>query len=120
MLAEGVAGLSREMCYVVGQNWASYPDVNNIDPSKRYTHDTIRPISFYSAEKTVDLGFVGSCMVHKGDIKIVSEFGMPDDRFGRDVSLSNEWIAVGANRDDNENGSNAGSIYVYRYNNLEI
>ncbi len=48
------------------------PDVNNIDPSKRYTHDTIRPISFYSAEKTVDLGFVGSCMVHKGDIKIVS------------------------------------------------
>ena len=31
VLAEGVAGLSREMCYVVGQNWASYPDVNNID-----------------------------------------------------------------------------------------
>ena len=54
------------------------------------------------------------------DIKIVSEFGMPDDRFGRDVSLSNEWIAVGANRDDNENGSNAGSIYVYRYDDLEI
>ena len=48
------------------------PDVNNVDISKRYTHDTIRPISFYSARKTVDLGFVGSCMVHKGDIKIVS------------------------------------------------
>ena len=48
------------------------PDVNNVDISKRYTHDTIRPISFYSAKKTVDLGFVGSCMVHKGDIKIVS------------------------------------------------
>ncbi len=48
------------------------PDVNNIDISKRYTHDTIRPISYYEAEKKVDLGFVGSCMVHKGDIKIVA------------------------------------------------
>ncbi|NRB05157.1 MAG: bifunctional aconitate hydratase 2/2-methylisocitrate dehydratase [Rhodobacteraceae bacterium] len=49
------------------------PDVNNVDVSKRYTHDTIRPISFYHAEKKVDLGFVGSCMVHKGDIKIVAQ-----------------------------------------------
>lgn len=49
------------------------PDVNNADVSKRYTHDTIRPISFYRAERKVDLGFVGSCMVHKGDIKIVAQ-----------------------------------------------
>ncbi|MDG2458359.1 MAG: bifunctional aconitate hydratase 2/2-methylisocitrate dehydratase [Alphaproteobacteria bacterium] len=49
------------------------PDVNNIDVSKRYTHDTIRPISYYNAEKKVDLGFVGSCMVHKGDVKIVAQ-----------------------------------------------
>ncbi len=49
------------------------PDVNNADISKRYTHDTIRPISFYKATKKVDLGFVGSCMVHKGDIKIVAQ-----------------------------------------------
>ena len=49
------------------------PDVNNADVSKRYTHDTIRPISFYMAEKKVDLGFVGSCMVHKGDVKIVAQ-----------------------------------------------
>ncbi len=49
------------------------PDVNNADVSKRYTHDTIRPISYYNAEKQVDLGFVGSCMVHKGDIKIVAQ-----------------------------------------------
>ncbi len=49
------------------------PDVNNIDVAKRYTHDTIRPISYYQAEKKVDLGFVGSCMVHKGDIKIVAK-----------------------------------------------
>ena len=49
------------------------PDVNNADVSKRYTHDTIRPVSYYGAEKKVDLGFVGSCMVHKGDIKIVAQ-----------------------------------------------
>ena len=49
------------------------PDVENIDVSKRYTHDTIRPISYYKAEKKVDLGFVGSCMVHKGDLNIVAQ-----------------------------------------------
>ena len=49
------------------------PDVENADVSKRYTHDTIRPISYYGAQKKVDLGFVGSCMVHKGDIKIVAQ-----------------------------------------------
>jgi aconitate hydratase 2/2-methylisocitrate dehydratase len=49
------------------------PDVNNEDVSKRYTHDTIRVLSHYKGEKKVDLGFVGSCMVHKGDIKIVAK-----------------------------------------------
>ena len=49
------------------------PDVNNEDVSKRYTHDTIRTVSYYKGEKKVDLGFVGSCMVHKGDLKIVSQ-----------------------------------------------
>lgn len=49
------------------------PDVNNADVSKRYTHDTIRPISYYGGTKKVDLGFVGLCMVHKGDMKIVAQ-----------------------------------------------
>ncbi|MEM6294766.1 MAG: aconitase family protein, partial [Myxococcota bacterium] len=49
------------------------PDVHNDDVSKRYTHDTIRPISHYEGTKKVDLGFVGSCMVHKGDMKIVAQ-----------------------------------------------
>ncbi|MGL1958666.1 MAG: bifunctional aconitate hydratase 2/2-methylisocitrate dehydratase [Colwellia sp.] len=48
------------------------PDVNNDDVSKRYTHDVIRPVSYYNA-KTVDLGFVGSCMVHKGDMQIIAQ-----------------------------------------------
>ena len=49
------------------------PDVNNDDVSKRYTHDTIRPASFYSGTKKIDLGFVGSCMVHKGDMQIIAQ-----------------------------------------------
>ena len=49
------------------------PDVNNKDVSKRYTHDTIRPLSFYGGVKKVDLGFIGSCMVHKGDMKILAQ-----------------------------------------------
>jgi len=48
------------------------PDVNNEDVSKRYTHDVIRPVSYYDG-KSVDLGFIGSCMVHKGDMQIVAQ-----------------------------------------------
>ncbi|RJE73941.1 bifunctional aconitate hydratase 2/2-methylisocitrate dehydratase [Reichenbachiella sp. MSK19-1] len=49
------------------------PDVNNDDVSKRYTHDVIRPLSYYGGDKKVDLGFIGSCMVHKGDMKILAQ-----------------------------------------------
>ncbi|BCN93297.1 aconitate hydratase [Thiomicrorhabdus immobilis] len=49
------------------------PDVNNPDVSKRYTHDSIRGLSSYGGTKTVDLGFVGSCMVHKGDMQIIAQ-----------------------------------------------
>ena len=47
------------------------PDVNNEDVSKRYTHDVIRPASYYDGRE-VNLGFVGSCMVHKGDMQIIA------------------------------------------------
>lgn len=49
------------------------PDVNNEDVSKRYTHDNIRPLSYYGGTKTVDLGFIGSCMIHKGDMQILAQ-----------------------------------------------
>ncbi len=58
---------------IIDQPMIADPDVNNEDVSKRYTHDTIRELSYYAGEKHVDLGFVGSCMVHKGDIKIVAK-----------------------------------------------
>lgn len=58
---------------VIAEPMIADPDVNNEDVSKRYTHDTIRPLSFYGGTKKVDLGFVGSCMVHKGDMKILAQ-----------------------------------------------
>ena len=57
---------------IIDEPMIADPDVNNDDVSKRYTHDTIREISYYEGEKHIDLGFIGSCMVHKGDIKIVA------------------------------------------------
>ncbi len=57
---------------IIDEPMIADPDVNNEDVSKRYTHDTIREISYYEGEKHIDLGFIGSCMVHKGDIKIVA------------------------------------------------
>ena len=58
---------------IIDEPMIADPQVNNQDVSKRYTHDTIRPISFYKAKKKVDLGFIGSCMVHKGDMKILAQ-----------------------------------------------
>ena len=58
---------------VIDEPMIADPDVNNDDVSKRYTHDVIRGLSYYGGTKEVDLGFVGSCMVHKGDLKIVSK-----------------------------------------------
>ncbi|ADE53078.1 bifunctional aconitate hydratase 2/2-methylisocitrate dehydratase [Coraliomargarita akajimensis] len=58
---------------IIDEPMIADPDVNNEDVSKRYTHDTIRAVSYYGGEKAVDLGFVGSCMVHKGDLKIVAQ-----------------------------------------------
>jgi aconitate hydratase 2/2-methylisocitrate dehydratase len=58
---------------VVDEPMIADPDVYNDDVSKRYTHDTIRPLSYYEGTKKVDLGFVGSCMVHKGDMKILAQ-----------------------------------------------
>ena len=58
---------------IIDEPMIADPDVNNVDISKRYTHDTIRKLSFYDGSKNIDLGFVGSCMVHKGDIKIVAK-----------------------------------------------
>ena len=58
---------------IINEPMIADPDVNNDDVSKRYTHDTIRELSFYEGNKHVDLGFVGSCMVHKGDIKVVAK-----------------------------------------------
>ena len=46
--------------------------------------------------------------------KIVASDGNIDDRFGKAVFITDQWLAVGANRDD-DNASNSGSVYLYKY-----
>ena len=72
---------------VIDQPMIADPDVNNEDASKRYTHDVIRPVSFYK-EKSVDLGFVGSCMVHKGDMQIVAQMLRNLEKINGSVSFN--------------------------------
>ncbi|MDO6438450.1 bifunctional aconitate hydratase 2/2-methylisocitrate dehydratase [Cyclobacterium sp. 1_MG-2023] len=69
---------------IIDEPMIADPDVHNEDVSKRYTHDTIRELSYYQGEKHIDLGFVGSCMVHKGDIKIVAKMlKNMEDHYGK-------------------------------------
>ncbi|MEM7732469.1 MAG: bifunctional aconitate hydratase 2/2-methylisocitrate dehydratase, partial [Pseudomonadota bacterium] len=72
---------------IIDEPMIADPDVNNVDVSKRYTHDTIRPVSYYGAEKQVDLGFVGSCMVHKGDLKIVVQMLRNLEKAGKEIKF---------------------------------
>ena len=72
---------------VIDEPMIADPDVNNDDVSKRYTHDVIRPASFYDGRK-VDLGFVGSCMVHKGDMKIIAQMLRNMEAQGKDIKFN--------------------------------
>ena len=69
------------------------PDVNNDDISKRYTHDVIRPVSYYEG-KPVDLGFVGSCMVHKGDMHIMAQMFRNLEKKNGDVTFKAPLVAA--------------------------
>lgn len=72
---------------VIDEPMIADPDVNNDDISKRYTHDVIRPTSFYNGRK-VDLGFVGSCMVHKGDMKIIAQMLRNMESQGKEIKFN--------------------------------
>jgi len=67
----------------------------------------------------------GSAYVYRYDgygwieeAKLLASDGESDDRFGWSVSIDGDVIVVGAYADD-ENGSDSGSAYVYRYNGSE-
>jgi aconitate hydratase 2/2-methylisocitrate dehydratase len=79
---------------MITQPMIADPDVNNNDVSKRYTHDTIRPLSYYSGEKKIDLGFIGSCMVHKGDLKILAQMLRNLEEFHNKVEFNAPLIVA--------------------------
>ena len=47
------------------------PDVNNEDSSKRYTHDTIRELSYYNGKKKVDLDLLDHAWYIKVILKLL-------------------------------------------------
>ncbi|MFA5103409.1 MAG: FG-GAP repeat protein, partial [Candidatus Thermoplasmatota archaeon] len=49
------------------------------------------------------------------DQKLYAADGIAGDWFGISVAIRGDCIFVGADADDNENGLNAGSVYVFRY-----
>ena len=51
--------------------------------------------------------------------KIIPSDGNIDDRFGKAVSITESWLAIGANRDD-DTATNSGSVYLYKYENNTI
>ncbi len=79
---------------VITQPMIADPDVQNDDVSKRYTHDTIRPLSYYEGNKKVDLGFVGSCMVHKGDLKVLAKMLKNLEKIYRKVEFNSPLVVT--------------------------
>lgn len=53
------------------------------------------------------------------EAKLTASDGAPYDNFGLRVSISNDTAVVGAHKNDNSNGSDSGSAYVYIRNNGE-
>lgn len=47
------------------------------------------------------------------DSTLTASDAAPDSQFGRSVSLSNETLVVGASSQDNQQGANAGAVYVF-------
>ena len=64
-----------------------------------------------------DVGTSGQTLtaVESGDneVKITASDGAADDRFGFSVAVGDNKIVIGAPRDDNSNGTDAGAAYIY-------
>lgn len=55
--------------------------------------------------------FIGSSWSQSAKLK--ANDAMPDDEFGRSLSLHGNRVLIGSHRDDNNNGINAGSVYIF-------
>jgi len=47
--------------------------------------------------------------------KLLASDGSEDDQFSKSVSIDGEVMVIGAYKDDNDYGTDAGSVYVFRY-----
>jgi hypothetical protein len=69
---------------------------------------------------------VGSAYVYRwngtsyDEYKLTASDGAADDQFGYSVAISGDNVVVGTAYDDNENGNDAGSVYIYHWNGLSF
>ncbi len=48
-------------------------------------------------------------------LSVLASDGAAEDEFGKAIAVDGNRVVVGAPKDDNANGSNAGAVYVYEY-----
>ena len=70
-------------------------------------------IKFYNKLIIISIIIASSLIAES---KIVASDGQTDDRFGKNVVTTDNWVIVSANRDD-DNGLNSGSVYAYYIDN---
>jgi len=51
----------------------------------------------------------------KNETKLTASDGETEDTFGRSVAIDGEYAVIGSTYDDNENGADAGSAYIFKY-----
>ena len=71
----------------------------------------------FSNNYNLSPGFWGKALVmdFRGD-KLLASDGAENDEFGRGLALGDDIAIVGAAADDNENGVDAGGVYIYALN----
>jgi hypothetical protein len=66
-----------------------------------------------------DLNLENSPASVKAITKLTAADGKPGDSFGQSVEIQGEFAFVGAHLDDNENGMDAGAVYIFKYDGNE-
>ncbi len=84
--------------------------VNSNYVSTRFKHNSIVFLLFFAV---AFLALSEPAYAQLGETKVIASDGAADDVFGWSVSISGDYAVVGAWEDDNDNGSESGSAYVY-------
>ena len=121
-------GLNAGSVYVFKQNGSSWIQHNKLVASDGTENDYFGRYVAIDEEYSIigayyDDEIAGSAYVFKrlGDewieeAKLTASDRLPGDYFGISTSIEDDYAIIGAYRDDNSNGVDAGSVYVFKRN----